>query len=297
MSTFRLALHSVSYAGFWPGQARLDLPGFLAKARELGYGEVMLMAKRPHLSVLDHTPAEARQLKQQLDDLGLKVACLAGYTEFAIGGERPEIPLREMQILYVRELARLASELGSPLGRVFTSYDSPHHSFDATWRFTADALRECAVRAAEFGVSIGVQNHHDFAVHHDLLADLLDEIDHPACGVMFDAWAPSLHGVDPVAGVRRLGGRILHTTVADYVKRPRFQYVPNLVNYEPRTDVVRAVPMGEGFIDHRAFFAALREVGYAGTVAYEMCSMLRGGGAVENLDSAARRFREWMGQV
>ncbi len=61
--------------------------------------------------------------------------------------------------------------------------------------------------------------------------------------------------------------------------------------------MVRAVPMGDGFIDHRAFFAALREVGYAGAVAYEMCSMLRGGGGMDNLDRAARRFREWMGQV
>lgn len=297
MSSFRLALHSVSYAGFWPGQARLDLPAFLARARDLGYDEVMLMAKRPHLSVLDFPPSAASELKQRLDDLGLKVACLAGYTEFAIGGERPEIPLREMQILYVSELARLASRIGAPLVRVFTSYDSPHHSFDATWRFTADALRECAARAADFGVGIGVQNHHDFAVHHELLADLLEEIDHPNCGVMFDAWAPSLHGVDPVAGVKRLGPRIVHTTVADYVRRPRFQYVPNLVNYEPRTDVVRAVPMGAGFIDHRAFFAALREVGYRGAVAYEMCSMLQGGGGEANLDRAARQFREWMARV
>ena len=31
-----LSLFSVSYAGLW-GQARLDLPAFVAKAAELGY--------------------------------------------------------------------------------------------------------------------------------------------------------------------------------------------------------------------------------------------------------------------
>ena len=50
---FRLALHSVSYAGVWAGQAKLSLFEFIDKAGELGFDAVMLMAKRPHLSVLD----------------------------------------------------------------------------------------------------------------------------------------------------------------------------------------------------------------------------------------------------
>jgi len=52
--------------------------------------------------------------------------------------------------------------------------------------------------------------------------------------------------------------------------------------------------MGEGFIDYRAFFAALRDVGYQGAVAYEMCSPLRGGGDEANLDQYARWFLDWM---
>ena len=56
----KTALHSVSYAGVWPGQARLGLDQFLARAHDLGFGAVMLMAKRPHLSPLDHD-ADARR--------------------------------------------------------------------------------------------------------------------------------------------------------------------------------------------------------------------------------------------
>ena len=81
------------------------------RARALGFDAVMLMAKRPHLSVLDYD-AEARgRLRRQLDRLGLRVACLAGYTDLSLGAERPDIPAREMQILYVRELCRLAQDL------------------------------------------------------------------------------------------------------------------------------------------------------------------------------------------
>jgi sugar phosphate isomerase/epimerase len=112
--------------------------------------------------------------------------------------------------------------------------------------------------------------------------------------ITIDGQECSSHGSDLVAAVKRLGSRIVHTTVADYVRRPRFSYVPNLVNYVPEPDVIRAVPMGEGFIDYRAFFAALRDVGFQGAVAYEMCSPLRGGGDEANLDQYARWFLDWM---
>ena len=43
----------------------------------------------------------------------------------------------------------------------------------------------------------------------------------------------------------------------------------------------------DGFLDLEGFFAGLREGGFDGYVAYEMCSPLRGGGGEENLDRAA----------
>lgn len=291
---FRSALHSVSYAGVWAGQARLSLFDFLDKAHELGFEAVMLMAKRPHLSVLDATPSFRNELREKIGSLGLHVAVLAGYTDFTIGADHPEIPCREMQILYVRELAQLAAEIGCPLIRVFTGYTTPLVSHDQQWNWCVESLRECGKVAADFGVTVGIQNHHDNAVHHDSLFDLLQEIDHPNCQAMFDAWAPALHGHDPSVGARLLNKHIVHTTVADYVRRPRFKYIPNLVNYLPEVDSIRAVPMGEGIINYEGFFRTLKDVGYQGYVAYEMCSTLRGGGSVENLDKCARQFLEYM---
>src|SRR5207248_11629860 len=93
----RSALHSVSYAGVWPGQARLTLEQFLDKAKALGFDAVMLMAKRPHLSVLDCDADARRAVRSQAERLGLRVACLAGYTDFGMAADRPDIPAREMQ--------------------------------------------------------------------------------------------------------------------------------------------------------------------------------------------------------
>ncbi len=57
---------------------------------------------------------------------------------------------------------------------------------------------------------------------------------------------------------------------------------------------VQAVPMGEGFIDYKAFFRGLKKGGFDGTVAYEMCSQLADGGELATLDRYARRFLEYV---
>ncbi len=291
---FKTALHSVSYAGVWTGQARLSLPEFLRKAKSLGFDGVMLMAKRPHLSVLDCDAKTCEELRGLIRDLSLKVVCLAGYNDFTLGSERPDIPMREMQILYVRELARLAQSLDCSLIRIFTSYDDQRNSYDQQWTSTVASLKECAQQAARFGVTVGVQNHHDTAVHFETMYDLLEEINEPNCKAMFDAWAPALHGMDLEAAVLKMAPYIAHTTVADYVRRPRFRYEPALVNYTRETDSIRAVPMGEGFIDYGAYFRTLEKAGYQGYVAYEMCSYLKGGGTEANLDRCARKFLEYV---
>jgi sugar phosphate isomerase/epimerase len=293
----KLALHSVSYAGVWPGQARLALDDFLVRARALGFGAVMLMAKRPHLSPLDYDAEARRRLRGRLADLGLEVACLAGYNDFCMGADRPDVPAREIQVYYVRELCRLAHDLGCGLVRVFTGFEQPAVSYEQQWQWCVGCLKECARFAAPLGVTVGVQNHHDIAGHWEGLLDLLHDIDEPNCKALFDAWAPALQGADLAEAARRLAPHTAHTTVADYVRRPRFRYVPKLVNYAREPDVVRAVPMGEGFIDYRGFFRALREGGFRGSVAYEMCSPLRDGGGEENLDRCARRFLEYMADV
>ena len=53
-----------------------------------------------------------------------------------------------------------------------------------------------------------------------------------------------------------------------------------------RTLPVKSTP--DGFIDLEGFFKGLKEGGFDGYVAYEMCSPLRGGGSEENLDATAR---------
>jgi sugar phosphate isomerase/epimerase len=289
----KLSLFSVGYAGLW-GQEKLALPAFLAKAAGLGFDAVMLMGKRPHLSPLDATAEAIASLKAALDERGLECAVVAGYTDLS-GSGAAEVPWLEVQIAYAESLARIVSQLGASVVRVFTAYEVDGQGPQTVWDRVVRALKEICDRAAACGLTVAVQNHHDIAVHSEALLELLDDVDRPNCKLAFDAWSPALRGEDLYQAARRMAPHAAITTNADYVRLPRFRYRPELVNYQPACpDLVRAVKFGEGWIDYRAFFQGLQDGGFDGVANYEMCSPIRGGGSLENLDAYAAQYLRWM---
>jgi sugar phosphate isomerase/epimerase len=289
----KLGLFSVSYAGLW-GQHTLDLPAVIAKAARLGYDTVMLAGKRPHLSPLDFSPQAVAAVRAALAEHGMACDVVAAYTDLA-PAPAAEVPYVEMQIAYVEALARLAAQLGATIVRVFTAYERAGQSPQATWGGVVKALREMADRVAQHGVTLAVQNHHDLAVHSDALLELLFDVDRPNCKLGCDAWSPALRGEDLFECAKKLAPHTVITTNADYVRLPRFRYQPQVVNYQRELpDLVRAVKFGEGCIDYPAFFRGLQAGGFDGIANYEMCSPIRGGGALENLDAYAAHYVEWM---
>lgn len=293
----KTALFSVSYAGLW-GQARLEVPAFLDRAKTLGYQGVMLMGKRPHISILELGESQRAILKHKLEETGLALSAIAAYTNFTAGQESLEVPLVEMQVRYVEELARLAADLGGNLVRVFTGYELPGQPPGPLWNRCVEALRWCADTVKPYGITLGIQNHHDLGLHTDALLEFLNDIARPNVRLMFDAWSPALRGEDLYVAAKKAAPFTAATTCADYIRLPRYAYVPDLVNYrrlEP--DLVRAVPMGEGFIDYRAFFRGLKDGGFDGWVNYEMCSPLRGGGTEQNLNACAQRFLTFLQEI
>jgi sugar phosphate isomerase/epimerase len=246
-----------------------------------------LMAKRPHLSPLDFNDDELMTLRREADSRGVEIATIAGYTDFTLGSGT-ETPAVEIQIAYVQRLAKIAQLLGAKVVRIFSGYTTQAEAYQRDWETCVRAIHECAVRASDCGVVLGVQNHHDVGVSVDAYIELLDDVGHPNCRAMFDPWSVALLEADMYESAKRLAPRMVQTTLADYVRLPRFAYQPGLVNYKPLSSMVRAVPLGHGFLDLAAFFRGLRDGGFQGYVAYEMCSPLRGGGSEANLDATAR---------
>jgi sugar phosphate isomerase/epimerase len=293
----KTCLHSIGYAGLWRGQSVLTVDEFLVKAKELGYDGVMIMAKRPHLSPLDFDkPARAR-LKKRLDELGLTLVGLAGYSDFTAGIDKPGIPHTEIQAAYIGEVCELAADLGTKMVRIFTGYERPGIPYDRQYAMVVEGITLAAREAQKYGVTLVIQNHHDIALHHDAMYWMLKEINLPNVMAGWDAWSPSLEMLSKEeikASVHKMKPFIVNTIAADYVVQPRYRYDNTLTNYIADKPVMRATAMGEGIIDYENFIGALKEIGYQGYLVYEMCEVLEGGGSIKNLDATARKFLEYV---
>jgi sugar phosphate isomerase/epimerase len=295
----KTCLHSVSYMGIWRGQATLTVDQFLVKAKELGFDGVMLAAKRPHVSITDYDDASRQKLRARIKELGLELVCLAGYCDFTAGVDKAGIPNTEIQAVYVGELARLARDLGTNMVRIYTGYERPEIPYDKQYALVVEGLQMAGKIASKYGVTLAVQNHHDIALHHEAMKWLLDEVNLPNVKAAFDCWSPTLEGLTPdeiKKAIYVMKPYIVHTTTADYKELPRYMYELNHTNYTKMKSQMRAVPIGEGFLDYKTFINTLKEIGYQGYITYEMCEVLEGGGSVENLDRAAKKFLEYVKQ-
>jgi len=293
----KTCLHSVSYMGIWRGQAQLTVDEFLVKAKELGYKGVMLAAKRPHVSPNDYDKAARTKLRAKIDSLGLTLVGLAGYTDFTAGIDKPGIPNAEIQAAWVGELAELAKDLGTNMVRIFTGYERPGIIYDKQYAEVVSGLKMAGKLAAKYGVTLAVQNHHDIALHQNVMYWLLKEVNLPNVMTGWDAWSPTLEGLsseEQKESILKMKPYIINTIAADYVVQPRFSYVNHLTNYEKEQPALRACPMGQGIIDYKTWFETLKEIGYQGWVVYEMCEVLDGGGSIENLDKTAKIFLDYM---
>jgi sugar phosphate isomerase/epimerase len=293
----KTCLHSIGYAGLWRGQAQLTVDEFLVKSRELGFDGVMLMAKRPHLSLVDYDKPARAALKKRIKDLGLTLVGLAGYSDFTAGIDKPGIPHTEIQAAYIGQLAELANDLGTKMVRIFTGYERPEMPYDKQYALVVEGIKLAAKEAEKYGVTLVVQNHHDIALHHDAMYWLLSEINMPNVKAGWDAWSPTLEGLSKEEirnSVLKMKPYIVNTIVADYVSLPRYHYVNQLTNYVADKPVMRATAVGEGTLDYETFIGALKDIGYQGYLVYEMCEVLEGGGSLENLDKTAKKFLNYV---
>ena len=295
----KTCLHSVSYSGIWRGQSLLTVDEFLVKAKELGFDGVMLGAKRPHVSLIDYDDAARKKLRSRIKELSLELVCIAGYNDFTAGIDKAGVPNVEIQAIYIGELARLARDLGTNIVRIYTGYERPDIPYDKQYAMVVEGLQMAGKIAAQYGITLVVQNHHDIAIHHDAMKWLLDEVNLPNVKAAFDCWSPTLEGLtseEIKKAIYTMKPYIYHTTTADYQKLPRFQYQSVHTNYIPLISQMRAVPMGEGFLDYKTFINTLKEIGYQGYITYELCEVLKGGGSIENLDKSAKAFLEYVKQ-
>ncbi len=163
----------------------------------------------------------------------------------------------------LRQLLRAAAILGARTVRaiVSTILCGDRRAMRDTWSAllagTARRLRSVRDTAAEYGVSIALENHQD--VTADELVGLVEEVDSPWVGVTLDAVNPLAVGEEPLRFARRVLPYLKHVHLKDYhlYKTPHGYRLARCAT-------------GAGVLDTPALLALLAREAPAATIAIEL---------------------------
>jgi len=217
-ANIKVGLYSITYGGVWYRGDALTVEQVIGRARKFGYQGVEIDGKRPHGNPLDMPKARCQQIRKLAADQGIEIYAVAGNNDFS----SPIPEHRESQLVYLRELMRMTSDLGAKIVRVFLGwpgvtllpegggrYDvaqavwkAEHKDFtdQQTWDWCRQTLSEAAVLAGSFGVTLALQNHAPVIKGYADALRMVKEIASPHLKICFDARLE--HSLDE-AGVRR----------------------------------------------------------------------------------------------
>ncbi|MCC6443222.1 MAG: sugar phosphate isomerase/epimerase [Armatimonadetes bacterium] len=267
----KIALHSITYAGFFYDGGPLSIEKIIDKAAACGYEGVEIMAKRPVASPFDIDTGRAKRIRDYAGERGIALPFMAGYIDLS----KPVPSDREKEMVFARETMRLARDMDSPYVRVYAGGEKIHEgaSIADQWRWCVEHVRELLPVARDFGVKMALEVHTGSAQNADALMDMLDQIDSEEVMVCLDPPLLAIRGESAYEWGSKIGRRIVHAHIMDFKRAsPLVEYdsVPGLAVRK----VERLMPclLGEGVVEIGPFMKACREFGYAGYFAFEVCT-------------------------
>jgi len=272
-SGMRVGLHSITFLGIWYRGRGLTLEEVIQRAKKYGYDGVEIDAKRPHGCPLDWPRESCRRLRAMAEDQGIEIYSVAGNNDFS----SPIPDRRESQLVYMRELIRMASDFGCKTVRVFLGWpgvtkhpqianysiaraiwETTHKDFseEETWTWCRDGMTECARYAGDAGVILALQNHKPVIKDYRDVLRMVREVNSPHLKVCLDA--PIMRDKSPEniwRAARAVGPlQVLSHFGGEYERGP-----------DGKVE-------GAEFYTH--FVRAMRAIGYNGYLGYELCHRL-----------------------
>lgn len=225
----------------------LNLDAALADMAALGVRRVDLLGRAPHFT-LDSDPAAVLATAKRH---GIAIAHLASYLGNDVVDESAE--KRSAAVSEIRRGVDIAVALGARTARVFR-YKSPADNPEFIARM-APHLREAADYALSRGVRLGIENHGGpLSGNPHNCQRLVDAVGSQGFGVIYDPCNLYVGGVDPLAALDLLAGRIVHVHLKDAV-----------IESGQR----RYTMLGEGAVPTKAILGRLKADGYTGDIMLE----------------------------
>jgi sugar phosphate isomerase/epimerase len=285
----RVGLYSITFLGVWYNGRALSLEDTILKARELGFEGIEIDGKRPHGNPLDMPKARCREIKNRAHDQGLEIYAVSANNDFS----SPVPEHREGQILYLRELMRMTSDLGVKPLRVFLgwpgvtlqpgggSYDiawgiwkHAHQLYEPEqiWEWCRDGLIESAKYAGDFGVTLALQNHKPVINDWRDMVRMIREVDSPNLKACLDA--PIMDDKSPENMMEAA------TAVKDLQMLSHFggefgeDANGRIVDIQENHQSVTGDPEIKVEVYYPHFIKAMNAIGYEGWYSYELCHPL-----------------------
>lgn len=174
-----------------------------------------------------------------------------------------------------KAMVELAADIGCPLVRVFGfEYPTRERRVDAIERIVS-RLYQVADAGRARGVKVVVENGGSFSTAAEL-AELLDVLEHPYAGAMYNVAVAAAAGDSMPNGINALGDRLLAVKVKDFAQG-------------------HAVALGKGNAPVREALNELRARKFAGWVSYELDRQWLGGSAdpMHVLQHSVEKMYEW----
>jgi len=247
----------------WSGEFTVDLLPVCEQLKQMGFDGVEL----PMFNLdLDYTA-----IGKQLDSLGLARTAVAVRNE-ADNPISADKSIRAAGVASNKKTLDCCAALGAE------TLVGPYHSAigffsgagptEDEWQWGVESMRQVAEHAGDVGVTLGVEALNRFECYflnaHADSARFVREVDHPACGMMYDTFHANIEEKCMTEAVKAGGDKLLHIHISE-------------------ND--RSTP-GAGAVDWKTNFDAIVDCGYDGWLVIEAFGM-----ALPELAAATKIWR------
>jgi inosose dehydratase len=220
----------------------------------------------------DYQTADA--LKAELAAAKLTFACFSG------GGASIDPATRADSIEKFVTGAKFAHNAGALVVQATSPKRGPTAPDKEQLKAFAGVLNEIGKRTAEFGLPLGFHNHMgQIGQNPDEVEAILDAADPKYVKLLLDTGHYAAAGGDPVKAIKAHGKRLVMLHIKDVKdKPPGPAAAPNKDAGAPATPAkaYEFVELGDGKVDFKPVFGALKAVGYKGWVVIELDSVPAG---------------------
>lgn len=234
----------------WGTEIDESLFPVLEQIKEIGFDGV-------EIPIFDTNPEKWYSWRQKLDDLGLERVAVtingADFNQISSDANMRKATLernkRAIDCAMILGSEMMTGPFHSALG-VFTG--KPATKDELLW--AKENLWDLAEYADSMGISLGLEYLNRFESYlvscTDELMVLVEEINHPACHVMFDAFHANIEEKSLPAAIKRMGNRLIHVQLSENDRST----------------------LGKGHTDFPEIIKALKEINYNGMLSIEAFS-------------------------